>query len=434
MTLAKRKRALSALLCALLPWVVWGAPQWKYSRLYDAASAPQAVRTLTGLDLLAAEDFAPFKGQAVAVVSNHTGRTRDGQLIQNLVAQAPGVRLKTLFGPEHGFQGNLSAGQKVADSDDAETGVRVYSLYGGNRKPTPQQLAGLDILIFDMQDVGARYYTYPSTLTRVMQACADQDIAVWVLDRPNPVRGDFIAGPLLNPAYASFVGLHPVPIRHGMTLGELALMINEEGWLGAGRRVDLTVVPVAGWTRTMWWEETGLEWIPPSPNIPDPETALAYLGACLFEGTNVSEGRGTLTPFLLAGAPWIAGQALARQLDRWQLPGVAFMAANFQPRAIAGMSLHPKYQDQDCGGVRLRITDREAFDPIHTAAVMIHVIRESYPTRFEWQARHVDRLWGSDAFRRYIDYGRNLKAHPATYSKDRDTFYARRRPYLIYGR
>ncbi|MFC1746983.1 exo-beta-N-acetylmuramidase NamZ domain-containing protein [Candidatus Neomarinimicrobiota bacterium] len=407
---------------------------WLYSTLYTTPSGLRSARVQPGLDILAAEFFAPLKGKTVGVVTNHTGRTRDGQFIQNLVAVAPGVRLRALFGPEHGFTGNLSAGQRVADDSDTDTGVRIFSLYGENTKPTPEQLAGINVVLLDLQDVGARYYTYVSTLTMVMEACAELGIAVWVLDRPNPVRGDYMAGPILEPEYASFVGMHTVPIRHGLTLGEMAIMINEQGWLPGGVHVDLTVVPVAGWRATMWWDQTDLVWIPPSPNIPDAETALAYLGMCLFEGTNISEGRGTLSPFSLIGAPWIDGVALARLLNRQGLPGVDFVAATFEPRSIEGMAEYPKYEGQECGGIRLRITDRNTFQPIHTAAVMIHILRETYPRRFAWNTVHMDRLWGSDAFRNYIDYGRNIAAHPSTYAADRDAFYSLRQPYLIYER
>jgi len=419
---------------------LYGAPSppnsdWRYSRVYEPVNPTgQFYTTITGLDVLENDDFAPLKGKSVAVVTNQTGLNRKGEFILDLLDREEGVALKVIFGPEHGLYGKASAGEQVGDAEDTRTGVKVYSLYGQTRKPTPDQLAGVDVVIFDMQDVGARYYTYPSTMTLVMDACARDGVPFWVLDRPNPVRGDIIDGPILDTAYASFVGMHPVPIRHGMTLGELAVMINEEGWLSENRHADLTVVPLLNWSRYMWWDETQLEWIPPSPNIPTPETALAYLGTCLLEGTNVSEGRGTYEPFLICGAPWIDGRHLAEILNDRDPPGVAFEDIIYTPKSIEGMATHPKFQDQACGGVRLQITDRETFQPIHTTAVMIHLIRENYPHQFGWRQNHLDRLWGSDAFRRYIDNGRNIKAHPATYANDRDAFYSRREGYLIYGK
>ncbi|MCH7573498.1 MAG: DUF1343 domain-containing protein [Candidatus Marinimicrobia bacterium] len=409
-----------------------GAAPWRYSRLYQPTNpTSQFYSALPGLDLLENDEFQALQGLTVAVVTNHTGMNMKARHILDLLTEHPDITVKVAFGPEHGLAGNVAAGEKVEDSRDNLSGITVYSLYGSSRKPTPDQLAGIDVVLFDMQDVGARYYTFVSTLTLVMDACARDRVPIWVLDRPTPVRGDIIAGPLLDPAYSSFVGMHPVPIRHGMTLGELAVMINEEGWLTGNRHAELTVIPVVNYNRYDWWEDTGLSWIPPSPNIPTPEIALAYLGTCLLEGTNISEGRGTHTPFVLAGAPWIEGASLARQLRQWQLPGVMFHDTTYTPVPIAGMAPFPKFANEELGGVRLEITDRLKFRPIETAAVMIHVIKETYPHQFKWSAS-IDRLWGSDSFRRYIDNGRSLKAHPSTYRKDRGAFFKLRKPYLIY--
>ncbi|MCH7852272.1 MAG: DUF1343 domain-containing protein [Candidatus Marinimicrobia bacterium] len=420
-----------AIITLLLVASAWGQT-WRYSRVYEPVNPTQQfTTTITGLDVLENDDFAPLRGKSVAVVTNQTGLNHRGKFILDLVDQAEGVRLKVIFSPEHGLFGQAADGATVGDDQGTQTEIKVYSLYGATRKPTPDQLAGIDLVLFDMQDVGTRPYTYASTMTLVMDACARDGVPLWVLDRPNPVRGDMIDGPILRRKYASFVGMHPITTRHGLTLGELAIMINEERWLTDKRRADLTVVPLVGWQRTMWWDETRLTWTPPSPNIPTPETALAYVGMVLFEGTNVSEGRGTHEPFLVVGAPWIAGQALADQLNRWDLPGVAFEGITFTPKSIKGMAEDPKYQDQECGGVRLKIIDREIYQPLHTAAVMIHVIRETYPRHFEWLST-IDRLWGSPAFRRYIDNGRNIKGHPSTYGKDIERFYARRQKYLIY--
>ncbi|MEE9162895.1 MAG: DUF1343 domain-containing protein [Candidatus Neomarinimicrobiota bacterium] len=406
---------------------------WRNSRVYEPVNpTAQFFTTTPGLDVLENDDFAPLRGKRVAVVTNQTGLNLRGDLILDLLDKEAEVTLGVIFGPEHGLYGRVSDGEKIEDTEDEGTGVKVYSLYGQTRKPTPDQLRGIDAVLFDMQDVGARYYTYASTMTLVMDACARDGVPIWVLERPNPVGGDVIAGPLLDPAYATFVGMHPVPIRHGLTLGELAIMINEEGWLTEGRRAQLTVVPLLNWRRTMLWDETGLEWTSPSPNIPTAETALAYLGTCLLEGTNVSEGRGTHEPFLVSGAPWIDGRGLAEMLNRRNLPGVVFEDVIYTPKSIQGMAENPKYLDEACGGVRLKITDQEAFRPIHTAAVLIHLIRENYPHQFAWREGTIDRLWGSDKFRKYIDHGRRIEAHPSTYVSDRDAFYASRSEYLIY--
>ncbi|UCH63976.1 MAG: DUF1343 domain-containing protein [Fidelibacterota bacterium] len=428
----ERRAAHTGLMILLLAAVALGS-NWRYSQVYQRVNPTrQFYTTITGLDVLENDDFAPLKGKAVAVVTNQTGLSHEGEHILDLLDREAGVTLKVIFGTEHGLYGTASAGELIADTEDTLTGVKVYSLYGQTRKPTPDQLAGVDLVIYDIQDVGARYYTYASTMTLVMDACARDGVPFWILDRPNPVRGDMIDGPILDRDYSSFVGLHPIPIRHGLTMGELAILINEEGWLSEDRHARLTVVPILNWSRYMWWDETQLPWVPPSPNIPTPETALAYLGACLFEGTIISEGRGTYEPFLVCGAPWIDGRGLAEMLNRRNLPGVEFEDIVFTPKSIEGMETHPKFQDQACGGVRLKITDRETFQSIHTAAVMIHLIRENYPHQFGWSGT-IDRLWGSDSFRRYIDHGRSIEAHPSTYAKDRDAFYSQRKGYLIYG-
>jgi uncharacterized protein YbbC (DUF1343 family) len=428
----KQTNTISLSVLLLLAAASYGS-SWRYSHIYQPVNPTQQFyTTINGLDVLENDDFAPLKGKSVAVVTNHTGLSRRADYILDLIDREEGVELKVIFGPEHGLSGKVPNGEKIADSQDTRTGVKVYSLYGQTRKPTPDQLAGVDIVIFDMQVVGARYYTFISTMTLVMDACARDGVPFWVLDRPNPVRGDVIDGPILDPEYSSFVGMHPMPIRHGMTLGELAIMINEEGWLSEDRHANLTVVPMLNWTRYMWWDETQLDWIPPSPNIPTPETALVYLGTCLIEGTNVSEGRGTHEPFHICGAPWIEGQGLAEMLNGYSLPGVAFEGIVYTPKSIEGMAAKPKFQDQACGGVRLNITDRETYQPIYTAAVIIHLIRENYPHQFKWSGT-IDRLWGSDTFRRYIDNGRDIRAHPTTYAPDRDRFYEARQAYLIYG-
>ncbi|MEE9466054.1 MAG: DUF1343 domain-containing protein [Candidatus Neomarinimicrobiota bacterium] len=422
--------SLAIILGALAPCTA----KWRNSRVYQPRNPTQQFfTTRTGLDVLINDELRPFHGKTIGVVTNHTGLNIDGEFILDLIAADGEITLGAVFSPEHGLLGQTSDGVAVADIE-LQSGIKVYSLYGQTFKPTPDQLEGLDAVIFDFQDVGARYYTYPSTMTLVMDACARDGVPFWVLDRPNPVRGDIIDGPLLDPDYSSFMGMHPVPIRHGMTMGELAIMINERGWLTDGRRAKLTVVPVLGWSRYDWWDDTNLEWVPPSPNIPTPETALVYLGLCLIEGTNISEGRGTHEPFMILGAPWIEGASLAGQLNRRQLPGVQFEEHNFTPKSIAGMADNPKYQDMECGGVRLKIVDRTEFEPLYTAGVILHVIRESYPQQFQWREEHIDLLWGSDALRRYIDQGRKIEGLPAIYADDRDTFYSQRKEFLIYNK
>ena len=340
------------------------------------AAAQPAVTT--GAQRLVDADFAALDGLAVGLVTNHTAvvDTVDGgpgHLIDRLHA-APDVALVALFGPEHGLRGTAEAGAAVAGGTDAATGVPVFSLYGAAKAPPPETLADLDVLVFDMQDIGARFYTYTATMGRAMQAAAEAEIPFVVLDRPNPLGGG-VSGFVLEPEHASFVGLYPVPIQHGLTAGELAQMIVGEGWLPGLDDLDLRVVEMAGWRRTMLWPDTGLRWVPTSPNIPTFETALVYSGVALFEGTTASEGRGTDTPFLLVGAPGLDADALADTLESRCLPGVRFEAARFTPRSVLGVAAHPKHEGEALSGVRLVVTDAPAIEPV---ALGIHLLHAAY--------------------------------------------------------
>ena len=345
-----------------------------------AAAAGSAVQT--GAQRLVAERFRPLDGMRVGLVTNHTARvdTSDGgpaHLIDRLHA-APNVLVGALFGPEHGIRGDAEAGAGVQGGRDAGTGAPVYSLYGQSKKPTPAQLRGLDALVFDMQDVGARFYTYISTMGYAMQAAAQAGIPFVVLDRPNPI-GDRAEGWLMEPANESFVGLYPVPVTHGLTVGELARMIQGEGWLDGLAGLDLRVVEMTGYRRGMAWEATGLGWVPPSPNIPDVETARVYSGMALFEGTTASEGRGTRTPFTTVGAPWVDADSLAADLNRQALAGVRFWPAAFVPVDLPGQATNPKFEGQTVRGVRLEITDAAAFRPVATGVYVVEAVYRQAP-------------------------------------------------------
>lgn len=276
------------------------------------AAAAAASRVVPGLEVLLGSKRALLAGKRVGLITNPTGVTRGLESAVDLMAQATDFKLAALFGPEHGVRGDAQAGAAVADHLDARTGLAAYSLYGATRKPAPVMLAGLDVLVFDIQDIGARYYTYPWTLALVMQAAREAGIGVIVADRPNPIGGGKVEGPVLDPALASFVGAYPIPVRHGLTMGELALMMNKDFAIGC----DLTVVTCATWRRGKDFSQTGLPWVPPSPNMPTLDTAFLYPGTCLIEGTNLSEGRGTAKPFELIGAPFIDAPALAEQIGR----------------------------------------------------------------------------------------------------------------------
>ncbi|HLU49533.1 MAG TPA: DUF1343 domain-containing protein, partial [Planctomycetota bacterium] len=308
--------------------------------------------------------------------------------IVDLIARIEGVELVAIFGPEHGFRGAEQAGDKVGDARDPRTGVPVHSLYGATRRPTPEMLEGIDVILFDIQDVGVRAYTYLSTLVEVLHAAKENGVEVWVLDRPVPTGADRIEGPILEAGRESFVGAHMIPLRHGLTAGEFALLVDREREIGASPRI----VRMENYRRDMTWEETGIPWVAPSPNIPTVDIALIYAGMVLIEGTNLSEGRGTTRPFQLVGAPWIDGARLAEELRALELPGVLFREAWFTPT-------FSKHDGKACQGVEIHVTDRRAYRSVRTALEVIAAVRRFWPEDFRFRESGFDRLAGTAKLR-----------------------------------
>jgi uncharacterized protein YbbC (DUF1343 family) len=363
------------------------------------------------------------EGLRVGLITNHTGIDREGRSDIDLLADHPAVDLVALFAPEHSIRGDVEAGVTVVSELDGPSGVPIHSLYGEVRKPTEPMLEGVDVLLFDMQDVGARYYTYMSTMALAMEAAGSAGIPFVVLDRPNPIRGDVVQGNVLDPAYATFVGMYPVAMRHGMTAGELARMYVGEFDVD----VDLHVVPLAGWTRSMTFSDTGLPWRPPSPNIPSLESALAYPGICLFEGTALSVGRGTDRAFQWIGAPWLDGEALASALNALELEGVRFEAASFTPQDPGD----GKFGGQLVHGVRL-VIESSAFDAPRAAVAMLVEARRASGDDWAWLVAHFDRLAGTDTLRLGLEAGLGLEELADGWAEAAQDFDARRAPYLIY--
>lgn len=392
---------------------------------------PVGKTVLTGLD-----DSARLqelcRGKRVGIITNQTAFDSRGRYITDIFGRLEDVRITALFGPEHGIRGSAEAGAKVNSGYDPLKGVPVYSLYGKTRKPTPEMLKNVDVLVFDIQDIGTRYYTYIYTMGLAMEAAAEQGKPFIVLDRPNPLNGIAVEGNILDPAFKSFVGLYPLPVRHGLTVGELARMINGEGWLGGRVKARLTVVPMKYWQRRMWFDQTGLKFIKTSPNMPDLETATVYPGICLLEGTNVSAGRGTSSPFKIFGAPWIDGKRLSEALNALGLPGVTFRATRFTPVSISGVAEHPKFQDQTCGGARILVTDRDQFTPYVTGLRVVETIYRLYPDSFRWKPSHFDRLCGTDKIRVAISNHRPLEQVEQSWRDDLNTFKKKREKYLLY--
>jgi uncharacterized protein YbbC (DUF1343 family) len=302
----------------------------------------------TGAELLIAEHLYELEGRKIGLVMNPTARIANVHLLDTLLQLK--VDIKALFSPEHGFRGQFSDGEIIQDGIDKQSGLPVYSLYGATKKPTQDMLKGIDLLLFDMQDVGARFYTFNSTMRYVIEAASEYNIEIWILDRPNPASGEYVSGWVLDAEFESMVGSHFTPVAHGMTLAELALMGIGEGWYQLDGNPQIRVIKMEGWTRSMKWPDTGLPWIPPSPNLPTFEHAFVYLGTCFIEGTNISEGRGTPNPFLTVGAPdYISDTADLNILkEKYK---VEIDTLSFKPKSIPRKSLHPKYKDVLLGGI-----------------------------------------------------------------------------------
>ena len=319
-------------------------------------TAEVAPGVRTGAGVLIDQDLVPLHGRRVGLIA-HRASMVDGRPVAAWIDDHPLVDLTALFAPEHGLYGQADAGISVSDITDPSTGAPVYSLYGTDRAPTAAALADIDVLVYDLQDVGVRFYTYTSTLGLAMQAAALADVEFTVLDRPDPIGGDELQGPALTPGLESFIGMYNVPSAYGLTAGELAILIREQGWVPGVSDLELTVVPMQNWQRTMRWTDTDLAWIPPSPNLPTADSALVYPGTVLFEATSISEGRGTDEPFTLIGGHWIDAPALANELNSRALAGVSFEAAGFVPRSIPGAAESPRFLGQELFGVRVQITD-----------------------------------------------------------------------------
>jgi uncharacterized protein YbbC (DUF1343 family) len=386
----------------------------------SAASAPAsaaAPATQLGLDVLAAENFARLRGARVALLTNDTARASDGTRSLDALAAAPGVSVVALFTPEHGQAANKD--EAIADGVDERWSVPVYSLYGKQTSPNPQLLRGVDTVVVDLPDAGVRFYTYASTVHGMLRVAAKLRLRVLLLDRPNPLGAVTIAGPMLDPSEASFVNHHALPIRHGMTLGELAQMIDADEHLG----LELDVVRMQGYRRSAYFDETGLRWWPPSPNLRTVEQAVLYPAVALVEGTNVSVGRGTEHPFELMGAPWVDAESLLATVQSYGLAGVSFGTARFKPNAAL-------YAGKECYGLSLRVTDRALFEPVRTGIALALGLRRLY--RAQWQTARLHEIIGQPAVTRAILALRPLSEIEASYADEVEAFRDKRQQYLLY--
>jgi uncharacterized protein YbbC (DUF1343 family) len=393
------------------------------------------AKVLTGLDVLAAQEFAPLRGLRVGLVTHPAAVDSRLRHAIELFSTAPRVKLAAIFGPEHGLRGQAQDLIAVASGGAKQSaGVVVHSLYGttaASLRPTREQLAGVDALVIDLQDIGSRYYTFQATMKYCLEAALPLGLRVFVLDRPNPIGGAVVEGPAVRRGFESFVSAHDLATRHGLTMGELAMLYASELKLDGG---ELRVVACEGWKRAQYLDETGLPWVLPSPNMPTLDTALVYPGQCLIEGTNLSEGRGTTRPFELCGAPWLDAAKLAQRMNDEKLAGVKFRAAWFRPT-------FQKHAGQDCGGVQLHVTDRAAFQPVRTSLALLAVMREMSGPKFAWRTEEyefvrdpiaIDLLFGSARERKHLESGKPWRDLLAAWQAEEEAFTHRRHTALLY--
>ena len=400
---------------------------------FNCNSKEQLKSIKLGIDVLIEDKMDLIAGKQVGVITNQTGVDSKGNHIIDLVYESPVAELTALFCPEHGIRGDVEGGFSVDNNIDKKTGAPIFSIYGKTKKPTPEMLKGIDILIFDIQDIGTRFYTYISTMSLCMEAAAENNIKFIVLDRPNPINGTMVEGPVLDVKYRSFVGIQPIALRHGLTVGELANMFNEEGWLANGVRTDLTIIKMKNWKRESIYDELGLNWIKPSPNMPSVSTALLYPGLGLLETCNVSEGRGTTKPFKNIGAPWLNNIALKKMLEQSDFPGIKMDTISYIPVDMPGAAMNPKFEGERCKGLNFEITDGHIFPSVKFGVNLIFNIKKLHPDNFKWKSeRRMSIMFGNEVTPHAMDKTDSIEKVIQTYQAELAKFKNIRKKYLLY--
>lgn len=414
------------------------------------AQSVDPIKTITGAEILLRDQLEALKGKRIGLVVNHTALIDSVHLIDLLRVQ-PGITLHTIFAPEHGIRGTADAGALIKDEVDVRSGLPIRSLHGEVLAPTPAMLESIDLLLFDMQDVGTRFYTYISTLGLVMQAAAKAGIPLWVLDRPNPIAPLPLEGFLWEPQHRSFIGMYPMPVTHGMTMGEIATMIRGEHWLEGLEGLKLQVIPMEGWNRSMFWDQTGLPWIPPSPNLPTFESALMYPGTCFFGSTIASEGRGTYHPFTLIGAPWLSdAQTLLAATKAYSWLGVTLTDSTYTIQSIPGMAQKTRFNGQSLRGVSLKVqqphysqsqhtqpqqSQPQTLEPLALGMQLMKVFYDAAPDSLKasfFLRQPMLNVSGTDRYMSLIQQGAPPETIKKAWQNDVEAFLLRRKPYLIY--
>jgi uncharacterized protein YbbC (DUF1343 family) len=434
-----------AIISVLAVAIIILAPSCKNEK--DVVLPYKQKNVVPGIEVFLKSHLDTVKGKRVGLVTNQTGVDSNLESVVDIFHDNQEINLVALYGPEHGVRGNAQAGEYVSFYIDDKYNIPVFSLYGQSRKPEAGMLKNideymrsfdtiksgkvpessmvesLDVLIFDIQDVGTRIYTYIATMVYCMQTSVENGVDFIVLDRPNPINGEDLEGPLLEyPEYSSFVGLYPIPVRHGMTIGELAEFFNDKF---LEKKVNLTVIPMQGWKRKMWYDETSLSWVIPSPNIPTLDTATVYPGQVFLEGTNISEGRGTTKPFEVFGAPWIDGYELAKKLNELNLKGIRFREAWFSPT-------FSKFKGELCGGAQIHVIDRNQYRPFESSLHIIKTVMNMYPSHFKFHNEYFDIIMGTSKVRQALEKGSDVKEIIKSYQDELDNFSELRKSYLLY--
>ncbi len=397
--------------------------------------SPLSSQVKIGAEVFLEKNISLVEGKRVGVLCNSASIvfSENKNLVDVLLGKK--INITAIFSPEHGFRNNISAGEKISHQTDSATGIPIFSLYGKTVKPTKEMLAQIDVFIFDLQDVGARYFTYASTMANAMEACAEYNKQFILLDRPNPIGGNEVEGFLLEDSLKSFVGKFPIPNRHGLTLGEFAQMIVGEKWIANSEQLDLQIFSCDNLTRKMYWSDTKLSWKSPSPNIISATTALVYAGTCLIEGTNVSEGRGAAFPFQTIGAPWVDGNALFAEIKKeYSIAAQFIQPIKFTPVVIPGKVTAPKFLNMQCGGIKIEVADslKNTYSSLQVAVTILIALKKIYPDSLHFNTKQFDRLAGTSQLRTAIDGGKSFEEILSMWKSDVEKFIAMRKKYLLY--
>lgn len=408
---------------------------FQYSTVLEIPDLSFFEQVYTGLDILEQMDFNPIRNKTITILGNHTAINRNGKHLLDLLMEFPDVKVLSLLAPEYGIWGLDDKRAKLIGKNQIEPmhSAKIIDLFNRYVYPPDWLLNEIDLILVDFQDTGIRYSTFIATMSKVFESASDKNIPVILLDRPNPIRGDIIDGPVPRTEFQSFEGYHLFPIRHGLTLGEAAIMINEMGWVKDSKRINLTVIPMANWNRKSWFDETKLKWQNPIPFLRNLNTLLAYAGMDLFRGTNMNVGFGTDSPYLTVGAPWLVTSFLLEKLNDMELRGVSFKEVKYRPRGSVYYNRVPEYDGKSCSGIQLTITNRNEFDPLATATSMMFLIHRLHPKEFRWKEDgYIDKLFGTDLLRITAAQGKPSDHLPSQWAKDVYKFSEFRHPFLIY--